>query len=386
MKKLITLNFLAAFLLCAVMITSRRFDDGILLLLGMILLFLFCALAIGNLVAIFHFWKRHRFRAFLPIISYALAATLFLAGVRVGSRIVILGTPSSPDSFLDGKTRKDLAEVANSLLGQSFKKINTFSANSTEVIGSRKQLPPGVEEKLRAYGFQRTLVDDSQSLVVFCYGHQRTWYEYLYTTKDFPPLYSRPVAFTEIDIENWSELLRISKQGPSATDNEKMHIVFSPSVVYPYLQKTLGDDILTKLRSYTSSDQILPEQKVLVLDALNQQRRLASRLVENPGITFDKDDTSTLHISKYHLHLGGCEIGDSFWVTSLIKQLLDRGVLLYADDGRHLKIKVNPSPEETLNIEWVHVGLMDFLYGNLVDKREYAYTRSLGGGWYYNER
>ncbi|NCC62767.1 MAG: hypothetical protein EOM12_17990 [Verrucomicrobiae bacterium] len=116
--------------------------------------------------------------------------------------------------------------------------------------------------------------------------------------------------------------------------------------------------------------------KALVLDALNQQRQLAIRLVEDPSITFED--------GMLPLHLGERKISDDFWVSSLIKQLLDRGVLLHAADGRHLRIKSYPTPEETLNIEWVHVGLMNFLYGNLIQKREYAYERSLGDGWYYN--
>jgi hypothetical protein len=86
-----------------------------------------------------------------------------------------------------------------------------------------------------------------------------------------------------------------------------------------------------------------------------------------------------------NLHLGGCQVSNGFWVSSLIKKLLDKGTLLYADDGRHLKIKNDISQEESRAVEWVHVGLMRSIYGDLIDRREHRYSKSLGDGWYLNQ-
>jgi hypothetical protein len=64
MQIFIILNLTIAVLLAAVMIAFQKDENGLLLLFGMVLLPSFYALAIGNIVAVFHFWKRHRFRAF----------------------------------------------------------------------------------------------------------------------------------------------------------------------------------------------------------------------------------------------------------------------------------------------------------------------------------
>jgi hypothetical protein len=223
-------------------------------------------------------------------------------------------------------------------------------------------------------------VDDSLSLVVFSHFHGRTWYYYLYSTKELLPLYSRPVRFSAVDIGDWHELIRIIKQGPHASAAQRRKIGFSPEIVYDYLRANLGEGVLEEIRTYTSERQITPEQRALVLSALNKQRQASSRLVEHPMITFVAPSPG-----RASLQLGGgCGIGNGFWVSSLIKELLDKGILLYADDGRHLKIKKDISQEESRAVEWVHVGLMNLLYGNLVYKHERNYSKSLGNGWYLN--
>ena len=202
-------------------------------------------------------------------------------------------------------------------------------------------------------------VDDTQSLVTFNYYHMRAWYRYTYTTNKEIPLGIRPPTITEGDIEDWSELIRIAKQGDHATADEASRIVFCPNIVYPYLTQTLGQAQMDSLKGYSSGQDISAEQKRLVLNTLNRQWLPSSHLVENPDITYESSD--------HMLHLGGCRM-DGFWVVFLIKNLLSDGILVYAGDNSHLKIRETLSPSEQNRIAWAHVGLMNFLYGNLFKK------------------
>jgi hypothetical protein len=365
----------------ATIIAFHKFEFS-MLLAGMILLPVFYALAIVNFVAIFVLWKRHRFHAFFPAITYVFSTLLCFFGTFAGSAIMLAGTPGRPDTFLNGQAKLDLEKVANRLLGQSFKEILTHPESLTEihmVSGyQQKEVPPDILKTLQHYGFQRIFIDDSQSLVKFGHYHLRIWYEYIYTTNDFLPLYSRPQKITEVDIEDWSELLRIAKQGDHATKEEKERLVFTPPIVYPYLERELGKEFLQCVANYNSPADITAEQKELVLAVLNRQRISSSRLIEHPLITFERNHSFS------SLKLDECHISDSFWVSSLIKSLLNEGVLVYADDGRHLKIKENLSQAEQLKIEWIHIGLMNFLYGNLLHKMEHHYDKVLCDGWYFN--
>ncbi|MGA2092367.1 MAG: hypothetical protein ABSH16_03025 [Sedimentisphaerales bacterium] len=381
MKNLITLNFIAAGLLLAATIAFSKFEFGIILLSEMVLSLALVALALANVVAIFVLWRRYRFRAFFPAITFVLSALLSSFGASIGSKIMLKGTPSDPSSFLKGQTKIELENIASRLLNQSFKEIITYPFFPTEIhmiSGHRqKEVPPDIQKTLRHYGFQRTFIDDSLSLVKFSHCHRRTWYNYIYTTNEFLPLYSRPLKITEVDIEDWSELIRIAKQGDHATEKEKESIAFTPTIVYPFLKQELGQEFLRCIANYTSPEEITAEQKELVLSALNRQRLVSSRLIENPLITFKKDRLVS------SLYWDGTGMG-GFWPSWLFINLLDEGVLVYADDGCHLKIKENLSREDQLKIEWLHIGLMNFLYGNLIDKREHHYDRVLGEGWYLN--
>ena len=383
MKLLIRLNLAVGILLMLAMIAFRRFESPFLMLAGMALLPAFGALLFANLVGVFVMWKQHRLRSLLPLATYGVMAAVWSWGTPVASRVVLAGTPCYPESFLIEETRQDLELIAADLLGESFKSICTYPSKPTEVSmiagQSPKELPPGISDRLRRYGFQRTYVDDSLSLVVFSHYRLRTWYDYLYSPNDLLPLYSRPVSFSTVDIGNWSELIRIIKQGPHATDAERKRIVFYPDIVYDYLRGKLGEGTLDELRAYASAMQITPEQRDVVLTALNEQRQVSSRLVEHPMITFVDSDPG-----MFPLRLGEQKISNGFWISSLIKELLEKGTLVYADDGRNLRIKRDISPEESRAVEWVHVGLMDFLYGNLINKREHCYSEVLGDGWYFN--
>jgi hypothetical protein len=381
MKYLIGLNFVVTVFLMVATIAVARFEFSIFLLAGSVLILALIALALANFVAIFVLWRRYRFRAFYPAITFVLSALLSFFGASIGSKLMLKGTPSYPDSFLKEKTKVELENIASCLLNQSFKDIITYPFFPTEIHmisgHQQKEVPPDIQKTLRHYRFQRTFIDDSLSLVKFSHCYRRTWYDYIYTTNEFLPLYSRPLKITEVDIEDWSELIRIAKQGDHATEEEKRRIGFTPTIVYPFFKQELGQEFLQSIANYISPEEITAHQKELVLSALNRQRLASSRLIEHSRITFKKG-RSVSYLYYDETGMGG------FWPSWLFINLLDEGVLVYADDGCHLKIKENLSREEQLKIEWLHIGLMNFLYGNLLDKREHHYDKVLGDGWYLN--
>jgi hypothetical protein len=155
--------------------------------------------------------------------------------------------------------------------------------------------------------------------------------------------------------------------------DEGSRIVFSPSVVYPVLRQALGADVMDAVGA--DDFRITAEHKALVLKALNDQRRASSRLIENSCITYNGGGRFPLRI--------GCQISDSFWVSRLVRTLVSNGALQVAEDGRHLRIKENLTKPEERQVEWVHIGLMNFLYGNLLEKADHHYSKDLGGGWYF---
>lgn len=371
-RLLIKLNLALGALLLVALIASPLLPIARLATTPLVLAFaaLFFANFGGVLVLLL---KQHRLRSFLPLVIYCSIAPFVLVGAIVADASPWSGTPSDPNSFLTAETRRNLEHIARQLLGKSFKDISIHPSAPAQVSmvegHFRKEIPPEISDQLRRYGFRRVHVDDSLSLVVFSHAHGRTWTEYLYSPKELLPLYGRPVSFSASDIGDWYELERIIEQGPHATAEQRSRIA------YEYLRDNLGEGILEDI----DSEQVTPDLRDRVLAALNKQLQASSRLVEHPMITFVDPSPD-----RGNLRLGGCRIGNDFWVSLLIKELLGKGVLLYADDGRHLKIKKDLSQEESRAVEWVHVGLMRFIYGNFIDKREHRYSESLGDGWYLN--
>ena len=387
MKILISVNFITSLLLISAMSLFSRYENLILMPVFFVLLLALASLSLGNIYAIFVFWKRHRRGAFLPILSYALAVALWFWGTPFSTRLLLAGTPDDPDSFLTIKTKAEMADIANKLLGQSFKEVRTYPGDPTVVkmISGfpQNELPSEIPRKLRALGFERTFIDDNKALVVFSHYHLRKWCDYLYSKKPLLPLYARPSELSEVDIDDWSELIRIAKQSPEAPEFSRDSISFEPSIIYSYLEEQLGRDVLKHIKTYKQASDIPNDLKKLVLAALNRQRLVDSGLVENPFFTYGEwrwhDE------QRFGLCFGdSCGISDGFWVVALLKKLLEEGVLVHSADQRHLKLKQNLSEDEKRKVEWLHVGLIDFLYGNLINVREHRYQKQLGDGWYFN--
>jgi hypothetical protein len=377
-RRLVCINLIAAVLVGITFIASATLESFLLILGIPGLVVGLAGLGVVNIIAAFGLWKNDRQRALIPLATYICCIVGIIAGTRYGVSMVLAGTPQRPDTFPRGKSKEELEQIATQLLGHSFKSISIRPGKEfvRMVDGTPPaNIPADLLRRLRSYGFDRIFVDDTQSLVVLSSYHHRTWYDYLYTTAGtLEPAYSRPSTITGVDIESWTELSKIARQGPKASGDARSQIVFEPGVVYPILRRALGEDALNALAK-ANDPEITPEQKGLVLKALNDQRLASSRLIEDPRITYGDE-------GRFHLSLG-CWISDSFWVTKLLQTLMHDGVIRTAEDNRHLRIKENLTPREERQVEWLHVGMMDFLYGNLLQKHDHHYGRDLGHGWYF---
>jgi hypothetical protein len=367
MKILITLNFAIGVLLTISIVVFEKYEL-IGLLSGIFLLPGFLVLALVNVGAIFFLWRKKHLRAFVPIWTYVIAAALFLLGTNLGTKLILNGTPCDPKSFFNDQTRLELTQAAQQLVAEH----------------QREDFSPGILAIAQKHSLKPTFVDDSQQIVVFGYYHLRHWFEYVWAKNGLTEPYSMPAAITMADIEDWREFKRIVKQGDTATLAERHRMVFEPSIVFPLLKDSLGAEFLDRVRNDSSSiDDFTDKDKNAILVALNKQRLASSLLVENSQITYEEWHWHWQ--TEIGLHIGKDFISDSFWVGQLLKQLLSEGVLTLAPDSRHLKVKADLTDKQRLQIEWLHVGIMNFAYGNLLDKRQYVFRKDLGSNWYFND-
>jgi hypothetical protein len=313
-------------------------------------------------------FKKYRLRVMIPLLTFAIAAVVSFSVLDYATDLMLRGTPCRPESFFNEQTRLELTQASQQLLTQH----------------ERRNFSPEIIAVAQRHNLKPIFVDDYQGIVVFGYYHNRHWFEYIWATNGLTEPYSMPTTITMADIENWNEFKRIAKQGDTATLAERQRIVFEPSIVFPFLKDSLGAEFLGRVRSDSSTiDDFIDEDKNAILAALNQQRLVSSLLVENSQITYEEWH---LHWqTEIGLHIGKDYISDSFWVGRLLKQLLSEGVLKLAPDGRHLKIKADLTDKQRLQIEWLHVGIMNFAYGNLLEKRQYVFGKDLGSNWYFND-
>jgi len=383
MKALIKLNFAAGLFFAATTIEFARTESPLLLLVNIAFLVGFCVLGVINLASIVTLWNRHGVGALAPFGSFAAAVVIWFFGGRYGTDLVLRGTPSRPDSFLRGGTREELTLMANQLIGNGFKEILLFPGKPTDVrmIAGRQQkdVRPEVLAALRRFGFQTVYVDDVQGIVQFSYNHLRHWYDYTWAKNGLSEQRFMPPTISEVDIDTWGQLIKIAKEGTS----EKKQRDCEPGIAYFYLRDSLGKETLDRIAAYPSSSTISDQEKDLVLSALNKHVGVSSALAEHPQITYEQ--TSWLGQTEVTLNISGGSIGHGFWVVTLLKQLLSEGVITYAPDGRHLRIKTNLTNTERNQVEWLHVGLMNFIYSNFLEKRPHPFTKDLGGNWYFNE-
>jgi hypothetical protein len=289
-------------------------------------------------------------------------------------------TPAYPDFFMRGPAREGLTRVANKLLTLRYGSILTPPDGPTATTMSPgsppSSVPADIDSVLRRHGLKYTDVRASDSVVVFVSVQGRAAYRYTYSVRSLGPPYTGPSTLSEADFSEWAELERIARFGLDTSECARNRIVFEPTVVYPYLQKTLGDSQLSAIASKRSPADITPSEKLAVLTALNEHRLSRSRLIEHPGITYDPGN-------RFGLALGPSRVSSVFWAVRLLDTLLKAGAIHFASDHQHLRIQDNLSADNERRVEWLHVGLMNFLYGNLLEKSDPGYDMDLGGGWYF---
>ena len=387
MKIIVTLNFVAGFLYAFAMVAYEKTQSEIFFLTSLLSFFSLGPLAVVNFVFIFGLWKRHRLRAFIPSATYVLSGVFAFLFMGYGTDFVLRNTPCRPDSFFNNQTKAELTDVAEHLVGNGFKKIITSPDKPVEVCmltgHQKKDLDPKILAIMSKYGFIQADIDDCQEIVTFGYYHPRTWLNYTWAKNGLSEPNSMPSEITEVDIENWAELIRIAEQIEPTTQRRRESIEFEPSIVCPYLSAALGPEMLDRFRSYTSIKEFSDEDRKMVLEVLNRQRLATSALAENPQITYEKwkwhwQTETGLHIAKMYI-IGG--LGDG-----ILKQLLSEGVLTLAPDGHHLKIKANLTDKQRLEVEWLHIEIMNVAYGNLLEKRQYPFRKKLGDSWYFGFR
>ena len=313
----------------------------------------------------------------LGLIALAIAGALLTRAKPVGTRS---STLSQPDLFMRGAVREDLTRVANRLFGLSFRTIVTQPeslSRATMLPGAPPTpVPADVDSVLRRHGFTHTGIKPSDSVAIFVSIRGRTAYRYTYSTRPLGPPYTGPSTLSQEDFFQWAELQRIARVGLDTSEYTRARTVFEPTIVYPYLQRVLGDSQLSVIASKRSPAEITPSEKRAVLAALNEQRLSRSRLIEHPGIIYDARD-------PFGLGLGSRRVTRLFWGVPLLDTLLKAGAIQWAPDHRHLRIQEGLSAANERRVEWLHVGVMTFLYGNLFEKADPGYDLDLGGGWYF---
>jgi hypothetical protein len=353
-RRLVALNLAAPTVVAAAVVVASRSDQAAFLL-SLVLGASLMGLTVVSLAAPPFLWKNNGPRSLLVPLSLVIAATISGAAVMYGPRLVLAGTAAFPDTFLRGTTQSELEHLSNQLLlGQS---IDVLEART-------KQL-----------GFERVVVDTARRVVTLGHARFRTWYEYIYAANGLPAAYSTEPRITLSDVLNWGEVRRIADQAEPASSRPRGSIVFEPELAIGCFQRFLGDSFLRDLRSRPFPGRLTQEEKAWVLGVLGRQAAASSRLIEDPAVTYEG--------SPPELHLGTTSISEGFWVSSLMKTLLAEGIVERAPDGRHLMLRPRLSTEEQARVAWLHVGLMNFIYGDLLAKRDYVYDRQLREHWYF---
>jgi hypothetical protein len=366
MRILIALNVAVPSFLAATMVAGEKWE--LMVLPGGALILLLFALVPINIGFILWRWKHYRLRVMIPLLTFVVAGAVNIFAMGCATDFILRGTPCRPESFFNDQTRLDLTQAAQRLVADH----------------ERKDFSPEIVVLAQKHSLKPIFVDDSQEIVVFGYYHLRHWYEYIWAKSGLAEPYSMPAAITMADIENWKEFGRIVKQGDTATLAERHRMEFEPSIVFPLLKDSLGAEFLDRVRNASSTKaEFSAEERHAILAALNKQRLASSALVENSQITYEEWHRHWQ--SDIGPHIAKVYISDSFWEGRLLKQLLSEGVLTLAPDGRHIKLKADLTDKQRLQIEWLHVGIMNFAYGNLVEKRQYVFRKNLGSNWYFND-
>jgi len=364
----------------------------LLFLMSGLTLLLFLGLMLVNVISIFWMWRKHKYLSFIPFaISLIFYFLLCLSG-SIGHKIGMYDKPSDPDSYFNEERKQELTGIAEELLQAQDEKNKRV-----------------VEKKLKSHNFVVRNIDRDSNIVEFGYYRLRTWYYYIFTKDELPEIYSSKPIITESDILNWGELVTIIKTENNLSKYHRDETSFATEIVYPFLVANLDKNFVDKLAGLPSIENLdvflaknkaLPimkalnkrdsehenlvtsnlttEERLKVIEVLNRHYQISSKLVENKNIAW-RPSARDLEFCGY------VSLSPSFQVNKHLQQLISDDVISIRDEEGHLQLKPNLSDREQREIEWLQVEIMNFVYGNLVEKIEYWSTDKtrLAENWYF---
>ena len=396
MKPLIILilaNLFAAMLVAASMVAADM-EWSVVDSAGVLALTVFGGLAFVNLGYILFAWNKRRRRAFLPLASYLVSAGLAALVMHYGTKFVWWNTPFQPDTFLTGQRRADLTAAAMALDGKGYSGIADAGLNivALDIImldgHPRRKVDQQVINTMKRYGLVEAVMDDAQGIVRFLFCNNRLNCEYIWSKPDLT--ISNGLSSTIFDEQvGWNTLTEIIRhfQGGESTNRPPETSRVRADFPFPQLKAMLGDDLVIRLAAIGPEQPVGEPERKAVLAALNRQRMPASRLLENPIVTYEnwgmhgfKQEALCLNGNQYQ---GGSDDFYGVWEVNQVKKVMDAGLVTYAADGRHLKIKEGLSPQQSYEVEWAQVGIMSLAYGEVLSKRQFPKLKALGDHWYY---
>jgi len=308
-----------------------------------------------------------------------------------GTKFVWWNTPFQPDTFLTGQRRADLTAAAMALNGKGYSGIANEGLNivalSIEMLDGhpRRKVDQQVINTMKRYGLVEADMDDAQGIVQFLFCNNRLNCEYIWSKPDLT--ISDGLSSTIFDEQvQWNALTEIIRhfQGGESTNRPAETSRVTADFPFPQLKAMLGDDLVIRLAATEPGQLVGEADRKAVLAALNRQRMPASRLLENPSVTYEnwgthgfKKEALCLNDNQYR---GGL---DGYWEADQVKKVMDAGLVTYAADGRHLKIKEGLNKQQSYEVEWAQVGIMSLAYGEVLSKRQFPKLKALGDHWYY---
>ena len=238
---------------------------------------------------------------------------------------------------------------------------------------------------MKRYGLVEADMDDAQGIVQFLFCNNRLNCEYIWSKPDLTAQDALSSTIFDEQI-HWNTLTAIIRhfQGGESTNRPPETSRVRADFPFMQLKAMLGDDLVIRLAATEPGQLVGEADRKAVLAVLNRQRMPASRLLENPSVTYEnwgthgfKKEALCLNGTKYR---GGL---DGYWEADQVKKVMDAGLVTYAADGRHLKIKEGLSPQQSYEVEWAQVGIMSLAYGEVLSKRQFPKLKALGDHWYY---
>jgi len=392
MKKLIILNIVSGLVFVVTNFCLQLSLNILFYLISGLIALLLLGLILANCISIFIMWRKHKYLSFAPFaISLVFFPLLVLSG-SIGQKISKYGKPINPNTYFNEERKQELTEIAEELL-------HTKAGKNEQVI----------EKRLKSHNLVVMNINRDRSIVEFGCYLLRTWYCYIYAKDELPEIYSSKPIITESDILFWGELVTIIKTENDLSKYRREETSFNTEIVYPFLVANLDEQFVHKLAGLPSIENLdeflaknksLPlmeafdkrdweyenlvtskltlEERLRVIEVLNKHCQISSKLIENENIAW-KSSSRALEFCGYE------SISPSFEVNRHLQQLISDGVISKRDEKGHLRMKRNLSDKEKREIEWLQVEIMNFVYGNLINKIEYwsnGKTR-LSGNWYF---